>query len=75
VEPILIFWLTVFSALCWPICFWMMRRISTQQNSLLRELREQGKRIEKLSKEEHDLIEELHPAVEEIKEGIKNTSD
>jgi hypothetical protein len=75
VEPIFIFWLTVFSALCWPVCFWMMRRISHRQNALLRELREQGKRIEELSKEEHQLIKEVHPAVEEIKEGIKNASD
>ena len=34
-------------------------------------LREQGKRIEKLSKIEHDLIKEVHPQVNEIKEGME----
>ena len=31
---------------------------------------EQGKRIEKLSRIEHDLIKEVHPQVSEIKEGM-----
>ena len=47
-----------------------MRRLSTKQNALLAQLREQGKRIEKLSKIEHDLIKEVHPQVNEIKEGM-----
>ena len=47
-----------------------MHRISAKQNSLLDQLREQGKRIEKLSKLEHDLIKEVHPQVSEIKEGM-----
>ena len=32
---------------------------------------EQGKRIEKLSRIEHDLIKEVHPQVNEIKEGME----
>ena len=47
-----------------------MHRISTKQNYLLDQLREQGRRIEKLSKIEHDLIKEVHPQVTEIKEGM-----
>jgi hypothetical protein len=47
-----------------------MYRISTKQNALLDQLRTQGKRIEKLSKIEHDLIKEVHPQVGEIKEGM-----
>jgi hypothetical protein len=47
-----------------------MYRLSTKQNILLAQLREQGKRIEKLSKIEHDLIKEVHPQVNEIKEGM-----
>ena len=31
---------------------------------------EQGKRIEKLSRIEHDLIKEVHPQVNEIKDGM-----
>ncbi len=48
-----------------------MRRLSIKQNILLAQLREQGKRIEKLSKLEHDLIKEVHPQVNEIKEGME----
>jgi uncharacterized protein YdeI (YjbR/CyaY-like superfamily) len=48
-----------------------MRRLSVKQNDLLDQLREQGKRIEKLSKIEHDLIKEVHPQVNEIKEGME----
>ena len=64
------FWLTVAGSLCWVVCFWWMYRISSKQNTLLDQLREQGKRIEKLSKIEHDLIKEVHPQVGEIKAGI-----
>jgi hypothetical protein len=71
----LILWLTVFGALCWPICFWWMHRISTRQNATLRALRNQGKRIERLSKEEHDLIEEVHPNVREIHDDVAEVKD
>jgi len=37
----------------------------------LDQLRDQGKRIEKLSRIEHDLIKEVHPQVNEIKEGME----
>ena len=62
--------MTVVGTFCWPACFWWMYRISDKQNFLLDQLREQGKRIEKLSKMEHDLIKEVHPQVGEIKEGM-----
>ena len=48
-----------------------MRRLSKKQNFLLDQLREQGKRIEKLSRIEHDLIKKVHPQVSEIKEGME----
>src|ERR1017187_2688024 len=63
------FWMTLAGTICWGVCFWWMRRLSIKQNALLDQLREQGKRIEKLSKIEHDLIKEVHPQVGEIKEG------
>ena len=47
-----------------------MYRISAKQNTLLAQLHAQGKRIEKLSKLEHDLIKEVHPQDSEIKGGI-----
>jgi len=65
------FGLTVLGTLCWGICFWWMARLSKKQNSLLDRIREQGKRIESLSRAEHDLIKEVHPQVGEIKEGVE----
>ena len=55
---------------CWGVCFIWMYRISAKQNSLLERITEQGKRIERFSKIEHDLIKEVHPKVGEIKEGM-----
>ncbi len=49
------FWLTVSGAICSVACFWWMHRISTMQNTLLDQLCEQGKRIEKMSRIEHDI--------------------
>jgi hypothetical protein len=66
----LVFWLTLIGTLCWAGCFWWMHRISSKQNALLDQLHAQGKRIEKLSKIEHDLIKEVHPQVGEIKDGM-----
>jgi hypothetical protein len=70
-ENSLAFWMTLAGTVCWGVCFWWMRRLSTKQNFLLDQLREQGKRIEKLSRIEHDLIKEVHPQVGEIKEGME----
>ena len=64
------FWMSVAGTVCWGICFWWMGRISAKQSRLMDQLREQGRRIEKLSKIEHDLIKEVHPQVGEIKEGM-----
>ena len=63
--------MTFAGTICWAVCFWWMHRLSNKQNALLDQLREQGKRIEKLSKLEHDLIKEVHPQVNEIKEGME----
>jgi hypothetical protein len=64
------FWLTLIGTFCWVVCFWWMYRISAKQSALLTQLHAQGKRIEKLSKIEHDLIKEVHPQVGEIKAGM-----
>ena len=66
----LVAWLTVGGAGCWVACFWWMYRISSRQDAMLHELREQGQRIEKLSKVEHDLIKDVHPAVHDIKQDV-----
>jgi hypothetical protein len=60
---------------CWIVCFWWMHRLSSRQETMLKELSDVANRIEKLSKAEHDLIREVHPKVEEIKESVKDVSD
>ena len=60
---------------CWGICFWWMHRLSTRQEMMLKELHDVTKRIETLSKAEHDLIQEVHPKVDELKESVKDGSD
>ena len=60
---------------CWVVCFWWMHRLSSRQEVMLKELHDVTKRIEKLSKAEHDLIREVHPNVEEIKESVKDVSN
>jgi hypothetical protein len=67
----IVFWLTWIGLACWGVCFWWMRRISSRQDALLAQLKAQGRRIEALSKAEHDLIKEVHPQVGEIKEGMQ----
>ena len=59
---------------CWVVCFWWMHRLSGRQQALLKELQEVAKRIETLSKAEHDLLQEVHPAVEKIKEDVKDVA-
>ena len=66
----LAFAMAVIGTVCWGVCFAWMHQISAKQNNLLDKLREQGKRIEKLSRIEHDLIKEVHPQVTEIKNGM-----
>jgi hypothetical protein len=47
----------------WVICFWWMHRISARQDALLMELKE-------LAKTQHDILQEVHPDVGEIKEHV-----
>ena len=60
---------------CWSVCFWWMHRISTRQNAMLDQLQEQGKRIEKLSREEHAILNQVHPNVEAIQQQVGEVSD
>jgi hypothetical protein len=60
---------------CWVVCFWWMHRISSRQNAMLRELRDVIRRIETISKAEHDMIQEVHPQVGEIKEHIETVKE
>ena len=59
---------------CWAVCFWWMHRLSARQEAMLKELHEMTGRIEQLSKAEHDLIREVHPQVEKIKQGVEDVA-
>ena len=67
--------LTWIGIACWLVCFWWMHRISSRQEAMLKELREVTQRIEHLSKAEHDLIQEVHPKVNAIKEHVENVAE
>ncbi len=67
--------LTLVGTACWGICFCWMHRLSTRQEAMLKELHDVTKRIEKLSKVEHDLLREVHPTVEKIKESVQDVAD
>lgn len=41
---------------------------------MLLELHDVTKRIEQLSKDEHELLREVHPNVEKIKESVKDVA-
>ncbi len=66
--------LTWLDLVCWVVCFWWMHRISAKQEAMLGELHEMTRRIEKLSRAEHDIIKEVHPKVSEIKERVENVA-
>jgi hypothetical protein len=66
--------LTWLGMACWIVCFWWMHRISSRQEAMLEELHDMTTRIERLSKAEHDLIQEVHPKVSEIKEHVENVA-
>lgn len=60
---------------CWAVCFWWMHRLSKRQESMLNELHSVTKRIEQLSKAEHDLIKDIHPTVEQVKTDVQNVAE
>jgi hypothetical protein len=66
--------LTWIGIACWMVCFWWMHRISSRQETMLKELHEMTTRIEQLSQAEHDLIREVHPQVSDIKEHVEDVA-
>jgi hypothetical protein len=67
--------LSCVGTICWGVCFWWMHRISSRQDMMLEELHEMTTRIEKLSQSEHDLISDVHPQVNEIKEHVQDVRE
>ena len=60
---------------CWGVCFWWMHRISTRQNATLEQLQTQARRIEDISKAEHEILTDLHPSVQKIEKGVDQVSE
>jgi hypothetical protein len=52
-----------------------MHCISARQDAMLEELHEMTTRIEKLSRSEHDLINDVHPQVREIKGHVETVRE
>lgn len=69
-NPLLRDCIVLAELVCWPACFWWMHKISSRQNTLLEQLQKQGHRIENVSKEEHEILKELHPTVQKIEETV-----
>jgi hypothetical protein len=67
--------LTWIGIACWLVCFWWMHRISSRQETMLKELHEMTERIERISEAEHELIRDVHPQVGEIKEHVESVKE
>jgi hypothetical protein len=73
--PTLVNFVTLLDIGCWAVCFWWMHRISERQNTMLEELQQQAHYIEELSKEEHEILKQLHPTVQKIEEGVDQVKE
>jgi hypothetical protein len=74
-RPTLVNFVALIDVACWAVCFWWMHRISQRQNIMLEELQEQAHSIEELSREEHEILKELHPTVQKIEEGVDQVKE
>jgi hypothetical protein len=73
--PILVNFVTLLDIGCWAVCFWWMHRISQRQNIVLEELQQQARSIEELSREEREILKELHPTVQKIDENVDKVKE
>lgn len=71
----LVNFVTLLDVGCWAVCFWWMHRISQRQNIMLEELQEQAHGIEELSREEREILKELHPTVQKIDENVDKVKE
>ena len=74
-PPILINAISILELGCWVVCFWWMHRISSRQDAMLIQLQEQARRIERVSKEEHEILTELRPSVQKIEKDLDEVSE
>jgi hypothetical protein len=73
--PTLVNFVTFLDIGCWAVCFWWMHRISQRQNIVLEELQQQAHSIEELSREEREILKELHPTVQKIDENVDKVKE
>ena len=73
--PTLANFVTLLDLGCWAVCFWWMHRISQRQNIVLEELQQQARSIEELSREEREILKELHPTVQKIDENVDKVKE
>ncbi len=71
----IVLFLTWIGICCWGVCFWWMRRISSRQDAVLKELHEMTRRIERISEAGHELIRDVHPQVGAIKEHVETVKE
>ena len=74
-SPALANFATLLDIGCWAVCFWWMHRISQRQDIVLKELQEQAHSIEELSREEREILKELHPTVQKIEEDVDKVKE
>ena len=74
-RPTLVNFVALIDIACWAVCFWWMHRISQRQDIMLEELQEQAHSIEELSREEREILKELHPTVQKIEEGVDRVKE
>lgn len=73
-EATIGYYLTWGGTLAWGVCFLWMHRISSRQDALLAELRDQNERIEAINQQQHAILREVHPEVGQIKEAVEIVS-
>jgi signal transduction histidine kinase len=69
------FILTALGTGAWVVCFWWMHRISSRQDGMLAELREQAVELAKLNRTESEVLQEVRPEVGEIYESLGEVSE
>jgi hypothetical protein len=52
-----------------------MHRISSRQDATLQQLQEQARRIEDISKAEHEILTDVHPSVQKIEKDLGEVSE
>lgn len=60
---------------CWIGCFWWMHSLSRRQEAMLEKLHDQTRRIAQIAGEEKTILKEVHPAVEEIQDELKDVHE